>query len=324
MKEKFLIIGGSGFIGTRLVRRLLAAGYDVRIFDIEISSTYPDLWIRGDVRDLDALTRACEGMQVIYNLAAEHRDDVRPKSLYTDVNVKGAMNICAAAKAADIDRIIFTSSVAIYKWKNSEISERDKIEPFNEYGNSKLEAEQVFNEWQGKSDNKTLVIVRPVVVFGEGNRGNVYNLMKAVAHGQFIMVGNGKNKKSMAYVENVAAFLEFTLTLGVGTRIYNYADKPDMDMNHLVERINAVLGMHKMQKLRLPYALAYSVGLFADFMSLFRRSSFPISAIRIMKFCANTQFSAKEAYSMGFSPAVSLDDALTITLQEEFPDILCR
>lgn len=72
------------------------------------------------------------------------------------------------------------------------------------------------------------------MVFGEQNRGNVYNLLRQIASGKFIMIGSGQNRKSMAYVENVAAFIEHALGFGPGVHIYNYIDKPDFDMNTLV------------------------------------------------------------------------------------------
>jgi len=57
---------------------------------------------------------------------------------------------------------------------------------------------------------------------GEQNRGNVYNLLRKVASGKFLMVGNGKNVKSIMYVENVAAFIEYNLNNGSGEHPYNY------------------------------------------------------------------------------------------------------
>ena len=59
--------------------------------------------------------------------------------------------------------------------------------------------------WHAKGD-KSLIIVRPTVIFGEGNRGNVFNLLNQIASGKFFMVGKGENKKSMAYIHNIVAF----------------------------------------------------------------------------------------------------------------------
>jgi nucleoside-diphosphate-sugar epimerase len=87
-----------------------------------------------------------------------------------------------------------------------------------------------------------LAIVRPTVVFGEGNRGNVYILMQQVALGKFLMVGSGKNFKSMAYVGNVVSFIFHTLSLGPGVHIFNYVDGPDLSTKDLIEHVRQGLG----------------------------------------------------------------------------------
>ncbi len=159
---------------------------------------------------------------VIINLAAEYRDDVTPKSLYYDVNVKGAESVSRVAEEKGIIKIIFTSSVAVYGFAPIGTDETGALNPFNEYGRTKMLAEEVYKKWQAKEpDKRTLVIIKPTVVFGEGNRGNVYNLLKQIASRRLVMVGNGKNVKSMAYVENVAAFIEYILNFGPGVHIYN-------------------------------------------------------------------------------------------------------
>src|SRR6185437_10244182 len=95
--KRIVVIGGSGFIGTHLVSRLVELGRDVGIFDKAPSAAHADLVRLGDVRDEAALSSVLAGADCIVNLAAEHRDDVRPESLYFDVNVGGAKNIVRAA-----------------------------------------------------------------------------------------------------------------------------------------------------------------------------------------------------------------------------------
>ena len=212
------VIGGSGFIGTRLVRRLKDSKYSqVRIIDKSPSRSFSDLAILGDVRSVDQLREYLSEKSVIVNLAAEHRDDVRPLSLYDEVNVVGAKNICAVASEKNVHTIIFTSTVAVYGFTPIGTDESGNISPFNDYGRTKYEAEQVFKAWQAEAPNeRTLVIIRPTVVFGEQNRGNVYNLLRQIASGKFVMVGHGENRKSMAYVENIAAFIEYSMTFKPG------------------------------------------------------------------------------------------------------------
>ena len=257
---------------------------------------------------------------IVVNLAAEHRDDVRQESLYDEVNVVGVENICAAANKNHVKTIIFTSSVAVYGFALLGTDETGKISPFNAYGRTKYEAELVYRTWQEeKPHDRTLVIVRPTVVFGEGNRGNVYNLLKHVASGWFVMVGNGKNKKSMAYVENVAAYLEHTLFFRPGIHVYNYVDKPDFTMNDLVATFQQTLGKPRKILFRLPYGLGYVCGVGFDALAAIFGRSFAVSLMRIKKFCSNSVFNAAVAQT-GFVAPVPLAEALKRTVKYEFPD----
>ena len=165
------LIGGSGFIGSRLATDLQKHSIDFIIIDKVISPLYPQQTRIGDVRNLEDLRTLLKDVDVIVNLAAEHRDDVTPVNLYTIVNIGGAQNICRVATELGIHRIIFTSSVAVYGESSPNSDESEPCYPFNEYGRTKLEAEKVFNEWSAQSGENRLAIVRPTVVFGEGNRG---------------------------------------------------------------------------------------------------------------------------------------------------------
>ena len=73
--------------------------------------------------------------------------------------------------------------------------------------------------------NRSLFIIRPTVIFGDGNRGNVYNLFNQIASGRFLMIGRGENKKSMAYVANVAAFPETCIVSEENYGLFNYLDQ---------------------------------------------------------------------------------------------------
>jgi len=255
---------------------------------------------------------------VIINLAAEHRDDVRPLSLYDEVNVVGAKNICVVAREKNVKTIVFTSSVAVYGFAPISTDESGQIAPFNDYGRTKYEAEQVYKAWQAEApDIRTLVIVRPTVVFGEQNRGNVYNLLRQIASGKFVMVGDGENRKSMAYVENVAAFLQYAVGFKPGVHIHNYIDKPDSTMNELVGTVNRMLGKPEQIGLRLPFALGYAVGKCFDALAAVTGKKFPISSIRVKKFCSNSVFETSIAKT-GFVPPVLLSDALERTVRHEF------
>jgi nucleoside-diphosphate-sugar epimerase len=305
---KICIIGGSGFIGTHLINKLNESSNNTIVFDKNICASTKNSII-GDIRDKSALVKALSGVKVIYNLAAEHRDDVTPTSLYYDVNVQGARNIVEAAELNNINKIIFTSTVAVYGLNKKIPDESSPTEPFNHYGQSKLQAEAVFNEWVTKSSDHTLVTVRPVVIFGEGNKGNVYNLIKQIKSSKFLMVGLGENCKSMAYVGNIANFLASATEFGPGKHLFNFATKPDMTVRELVSFVRTELGMTAPLP-KLPYSLGLAGGFTFDVLAKLTGKKFPISSIRIRKFCANTTVSTKALDELGFKPPFTLQEGL--------------
>jgi nucleoside-diphosphate-sugar epimerase len=314
-----LVVGGSGFIGTRLVEELLKGDHQIQIFDKVISSKYPELTTIGDVRNLNALIDACKGIDIIYNLAAEHADDVSPKSLYTEVNVGGAKNVVEAAKANGIKHIIFTSSVAIYGLNRGTPDESMDAQPFNEYGRTKYEAEKVFLKWSSENDENILIILRPSVVFGENNRGNVYNLIKQIASGKFLMIGRGENKKSMAYVGNIAAFLASLTNRGPGTDIYNFCDKPDLSSREIVEIITDELNIKKNIH-SVPYWLGILGGYAFDIIAKITGKKFPISSIRIKKFTAETTINTDKLIKSEFDAPYTLEEGLRNMIKYEFKE----
>ncbi len=315
---KINIIGGSGFIGTRLSTIFNKKNVAFTIVDKVIGASFPALTHNVDIRSLKDLRASIDLNAAVINLAAEHRDDVSPRSLYDEVNIGGARNICEIANEMAVNKIIFTSSVAVYGFAPLGTDEFGAIAPFNDYGRTKWEAEQVYRQWQSEDPQKrTLVIIRPTVVFGERNRGNVFNLLRQIASGKFVMVGGGLNRKSMAYVENVAALLEYSLDFKPGIHIYNYIDKPDFTMNTLVGHVNKLLGRSSEIKFRLPFSLGLLIGSSFDLVAKITGKKFPISAIRVKKFCANSVYeSAIE--STGFIPPVPLMEAIEKTVRFEF------
>jgi nucleoside-diphosphate-sugar epimerase len=321
VKRMICVLGGSGFVGSRLCKRFVDSGREFSILDKNVSEVYPDEVNVVDVRDLEGLLVSCVSkpkISSIINLAAEHRDDVKPLSLYDEVNVLGAKNTCELARRMNVNRIVFTSSVAVYGFAPRGTSESGEVRPFNDYGRTKYEAELVYRAWQAEDPkNRSLVIVRPTVIFGERNRGNVYNLLKQIASGAFVMVGRGENRKSMAYVENVAAFLEYSLSFGPGVHLYNYIDKPDFDMNSLVSKCMNLLGRDNGVRVRLPYPVGLSVGKAFDLLAAITGKNLSISSIRVKKFCADSVYSAGYG-DTGFVPPIDLEAALEKTLRFEF------
>jgi nucleoside-diphosphate-sugar epimerase len=313
-----LVTGGSGFIGTNLVSDLLRQGHRVIIYDKQKSQTYPQQCIVGDIRDKEYLTRSMRGMDAVYHLAAEHSDDVQPISLYYEVNVDGARNIVYALNKNNISRLVFTSTVAVYGYNLTEPDEDGPIRPFNDYGKSKYRAEVIFSDWCGNNSKNSLVTLRPTVIFGEKNRGNVYNLFYQLSSDRFVMVGSGSNKKSMGYVLNLTSFLTTLLNSPPGFLVYNYADKPDVSMSELIELFYISVGKKQKNKLKIPYFIGLMGGYFYDKLAKITGKTYPISSIRIKKFCANTVVNADKLKKTGFVAPYTLKTGLERMINSEF------
>jgi len=314
---RVLLVGGSGFIGQRLSAVLVERGRSVRNFDTQPSQVTGIETLLGDVLDATALATAARGCDTIINLAAVHRDDVRPISRYEEVNVGGAHSVVAAAEASGIRHITFTSSVAVYGLDKHDVTEDSLPEPFNEYGRTKLLAEEVFNKWAAADADRTLTIVRPSVVFGEGNRGNVYTLARQVTSGRFLMIGRGTNAKSMSYVGNIAEYLADTVE-SPSTLTVNYADKPDLTTSELVATIRASLGARAGRRLSVPLPIGLAAGHVFDLLARVSGRTFPISAVRVRKFVADTSVNTNRLEATGYRPKHDLGDAIGRTVTAEF------
>jgi len=131
------------------------------------------------------------------------------------------------------------------------------------------------------------------------------------------MIGDGENKKSMAYVENVAMFIKNCLVnKKKGCNTFNYVDKPDLSMKELVSIIETKMNIF-LPKQKIPYWLGLMGGYVFDFISYISNKKTSITSVRVKKFCATTQFNSDKANDL-FKVPYSLDEGLIRTLEHEF------
>lgn len=314
------MIGASGFVGTRLLDLLTQEKekYTLKNIDIAQSHFFPSLTQKGDVRKQEDMDSCLQDTDLVVLLAAQHRDDVTPISLYYDTNVEGMKVTLRAMEKNNVKRLIFFSSVAVYGLNKDNPNESFSPDPFNHYGKSKWQAEQVLQQWYETHKDWNINIIRPTVIFGERNRGNVYNLLNQISSGKFLMVGNGNNKKSMAYVGNVVSFVKYmTDNVKEGYNVFNYIDKPDCNMNDLVEHISKVLNKH-IPTIHFPYWLGMLGGFCFDVVAKVTGKKLAISSIRVKKFCSTTEYDSSKAMNTGFIPPYTLKEGIARTLEFEF------
>lgn len=238
-----VVFGGSGFIGTRLVRDLAERQTPTLSVDIvpERERVSNAEYATGDVRQpLDPALGA--GAKAIYNLAAVHRTPGHPPQEYYDTNVQGALNVTALAEACDIRTIVFTSSISVYGPSEEIIDESSPLRPVSDYGRSKAMAETIHRQWLARSPDRRLIVVRPGVVFGPGEDGNYTQLGKALRRGLFAYPGRKGTIKSGGYVGELTNAVRFAVDRGEREITFNFAYPDASTTEDIVRTFGEVAG----------------------------------------------------------------------------------
>lgn len=249
-----IILGASGFIGTRLVRRLHGQGETVRGLDILPPRERLDGvdYQVADVREPIA-TNFGDGAEILYNFAAVHRTPGHPDHEYYETNAWGALNATALAEACDIRTIVFTSSISVYGPCEQAVDETSPLRPMSSYGRSKRLAERIHRDWLGRGEGRRLIIVRPGVVFGPGEVGNYTRLARALKGGYFFFPGRRDTVKSGGYVDELLSTMEFALSRDEASILYNFAYPQPSTTESIVAMLGPIVGRPS-RPLTLPIA----------------------------------------------------------------------
>lgn len=314
--NNILITGGSGFIGSYLSKELTKCGFNVTILD-KISKNINNLpSIQADIRNYNELEKINKSFDLVIHLAAEHQDNIQPTSKYYDINVEGTKNILKFCNLNNIKNFIFFSTQAVYGDDKEKYTETDIPKPSNHYGKSKYLAEKLLLDW--KKDDYKLAIIRPSAVFGDGSIGNFSRLINQIKSNKFIMIGDGSNIKSVCYVKNLIEYVKHCMKLleSRDLLITNYADKPDIQINNLVDLIRSIINS-KPSKIKISYSIAMLIGYIFDFLGFIRLKPMNITSLRIKKFCSNSILESSIIESTGFAPTFSFREALEDSLEEK-------
>ena len=223
-----VVFGGSGFIGRHLAAELIARGIaPVLLADIAAPRSPLDPAERFqacDVRhpiELDGVGPS----PLVFNLAAVHRTPGHEDAEYHETNESGARNVIAFCEAHDVERLWFTSSIAVYGASDEPKSEATEPTPTTAYGRSKLAAEAIHAEWAAVP-GRTLVTVRPGTVFGPGEGGNFTRLAGALERRRFLYPGRRDTRKACGYVDDLVASLFFMAERADPVALYNFSYAP--------------------------------------------------------------------------------------------------
>ncbi|MFI4871075.1 MAG: NAD-dependent epimerase/dehydratase family protein [Phycisphaerales bacterium JB061] len=203
---RVLVTGATGFTGGRLAEMLLERGDDVVALARKGSRTdglkaAGAEIVTGDIRSREDVSRAAEGCEIIYHIAALYRSAKHPDSVYHDVNVGGTENVLHAARKHGVARVVHCSTVGVHgKVKTLPVDETAPFAPGDIYQETKLLGEQRVQE--AIESGLPAVIARPAGIYGPGDL-RFLKLFRTIQSGKFRMIGTGKVVYHFTYVDDL-------------------------------------------------------------------------------------------------------------------------
>ena len=308
-----IIIGGSGYIGRNLLSGLMIENLFEKYFVLDINPlkgfekevkeaivTY----ISADVRRrLPSLEIDLDGKKSwIFNMAAIHREPGHEFKEYFDTNIPGAKHVNLMADELNISNVFFTSSIAPYGKSIEQRTEQSTLYPETAYGISKALAEEIHQKWLNRDIlNRRLVIVRPSVIYGPKDPGNVYRMIKSLKKGTFILPNGGQVIKAYGYVYGLVDSILFTIQKEKEPLIvYNYAENPLVNLKEMTQIVKKELDFKKLT-LSIPVNLLVVIARLVQIVFKVLGKKSDIHPVRVRKAGFPTNIHPEYLINSGFS-----------------------
>jgi len=317
----WLLIGGSGFVGTNFVRFLMENDYSFRIYDKHRSKYLPKgvKTIIGDIRDLNKLSQVMKGCEVVFHLATAPPSLRIPKEEVYDIDVNGTQNVLMAAEENNVKRVIFTSSAShVYGLVDKTlcpIKEDCNLNPISEYGENKVIAEELCKIASETRELQT-VVLRLSMVLGPYNFDPILleNILPLLRNKRVVISGDGESKGQSIHVEDVNTALLASAELSDKKLsediVFNISGNEVLTLNEFMDLSKNVSGStSKATYLPLPLAkvmvgIAWKLG----------KTKIHPSYLRLM---AQDQYfdMSKAKHILGWEPEHTVEEAIKDTVK---------
>lgn len=319
---KVLVTGGTGFVGSHLVRRLLSRGHQVTSLDKNPGLVSDELralgatLISGSVTDSADVDRAVVGQDLVFHLASPFGDILQRDEAYWAIEVEGTRNVMAAAERRGVQRVIHCSTQGVHGIITDPPGDEDSpIAPRDYYCYSKAEGEKVAREFMARGLD--VVIVRPTSVYGPGDTRGWLKLFQMVSRGWFVMVGSGRTFNHPIYVENLVDLFELAACAPQARgRTYLASDDEALTLMELVRAVARAIG-GTVRIFRFPsYRIAWYFSGLTEAVFRAMGTKPPLFRRRLSWFITNRQFRNERARAeLGYRPLVKLDEGLARTAE---------
>lgn len=332
-----VLFGGNGFIGSQLAATFLESNYVSKIVIADIATATPDKWpkslqlafaagqidyikldVRKPINEQNGLTKLPSTVDLIVNLAAVHKEPGHKANEYFETNIPGAENVCAWAEQVNCNSIIFTSSIAVYDGKLGLKTELSPTMPLSPYGVSKLVAEKIHKTWQRAGLNsdgnvKKLLIVRPGVIFGPGEKGNVTRMVRAIMRHYFVFVGNKNVQKAGGYVKELCNSILFMHKWQEENNepevLYNFTTDPAPTVNDYAQGIIKIAGVKRFIP-NIPYRIVLLGSYFFHFIASLLGRKEAISPTTVRKTLKYNAIAPEVLEKLHYQYTYTLEDGL--------------
>lgn len=316
---RVLVTGSSGYIGPYLVDALIERGdYVIGIDRVVPTAIEPHVFVHGDLTDEDSIDKAlAHDVDLVAHLAAARADWGLNDDEYIRDNVTATRKLIDSAVGKGVNRWVFYSTVGVFGPSEVPLDDSAPRAPRGIYGETKAEAEALFDTLAAADPDMQITVIRPSAVFGPGNpdNTNVYRLIDAIYRRRFVMIGDGSNTKTTSYLPNLVEATMFLLDrLTPGIERYIYVDSPALTTRQLVDQIYQELGKTA-PGWNLPLPLARSLAYPSDLLARLTGVDLPITSARIQKFCRSTYFDRGALDHTGFNPTYSPAEAIRATVE---------
>ena len=320
---KVLVTGATGFTGGHLARQLAARGNEVRAlvrakslarFAASVLPAAGITAIEGDLLAPDALVRACDGVEVVYHIAATYREAGQPDSAYRAINVDGTRHLLEAARAAGARRLVHCSTGGVHGHvAHPPANEDAPFNPGDVYQDTKLEAETMAREF-GVARDFEVVVARPIGIHGPGDT-RFLKMFKGLARGRFPMLGSGAVFYHLTYIDDlVEGFRLCGEVPGARGRTYILAGETYLTLDALVALVAEELGVEP-PRFHLPVWPVWLAGLACELVCVPLRIEPPLYRRRVDFYTKSRAFDISRAKTeLGYAPQVDLRTGIQRTI----------